>query len=389
MSRIETSMCYVKSIKPHFHKDELEIILVLQGEITYYKVERKVKVKAGEFVFANRFVPHYIESDGATILTSKIKIEEFAHIFPRIAYVEFMNFDELMVLDKPLKQRINQILEDFIIKDYLLNNSQDTNQKYFNEDLIAQLLFSHYQLISHLKKEDNYLKDDILDRYYLIVEYVWTHIHEKIVVDDVLKCVYMNGAYFSQFMKNISGNGFKEFATYRKLIVCVDMLIDTDMSMIDIADSVGIRDMKSFYIIFKRYFQISPAKYRAMMRKIQNDYELIDDLDIINNYIDQYCIHLNDNDNTIEKAYHYLYSFKKDLNTLEYEIIISPYQDMGDEIDETYQPYKYIYMLATIIENSTAKCVLRYPFWILKDQNHWNLLLTSLSSLAHAFGFNP
>ncbi|MCD7839901.1 MAG: cupin domain-containing protein, partial [Erysipelotrichaceae bacterium] len=103
MSRIETSMYHVKSIKPHFHKDELEIILVLKGEITFYKVERKVEVKAGEFVFANRFIPHYLESEDAIILTSKIKIDEFTHIFPRINFVEFMNFDELTVLDKPLK----------------------------------------------------------------------------------------------------------------------------------------------------------------------------------------------------------------------------------------------------------------------------------------------
>ncbi|MCD7893222.1 MAG: helix-turn-helix domain-containing protein, partial [Erysipelotrichaceae bacterium] len=282
MSRIETSMYQVKSMKPHFHKDELEIILVLKGEITYYKVERKVQVKAGEFVFANRFVPHYIESDNATILTSKIKIEEFKHIFPRIEYVEFMNFDELMILDRPLKQRINQILEEYIIKDYLLKDDQDSKQKYFNEDLIVQLLFTHYQLISHLNKKENYLKDDILDRYYLIVEYVWTHIHEKIVVEDVLKCVYMNGAYFSQFMKSVSGKGFKEFVTYRKLIICDEMLIETDNSMIEIADNVGIRDMKSFYIIFKRYFQTSPAKYRALIREVKDNFKKIDDMAIIN-----------------------------------------------------------------------------------------------------------
>ncbi len=161
MSRIETSLYHVKSMKPHFHKDELEIILVLKGEIIFHKVEREVNVKAGEFVFANKFIPHYLESEGAIILTSKIKIDEFTHIYPHIEFVEFMNFDELMVLDRPLKQRINQILEEYIIKDYILKDNIDSKQKYFNEDLIVQLLFSHYQLISHLNKKENYLKDDI------------------------------------------------------------------------------------------------------------------------------------------------------------------------------------------------------------------------------------
>ncbi|MCD7893819.1 MAG: hypothetical protein LUG60_08980, partial [Erysipelotrichaceae bacterium] len=88
--------------------------------------------------------------------------------------------------------------------------------------------------------------------------------------------------------------------------------------------------------------------------------------------------------------YYSLSSSEESLKTFgEYEIIISPYQDMGNEIDDSYQPYKYIYMLASIIENSSAKCVLRYPFWILRNQNHWNLLLTSLNSLIHTFGFNP
>ena len=85
----------------------------------------------------------------------------------------------------------------------------------------------------------------------------------------------MNPAYFSQFMKKINGEGFKSFASYRKLIRIMDYLLDDELSMSEIANAVGILNMKSFYALFNKYFAESPMKWKERMKETSDNYQIL------------------------------------------------------------------------------------------------------------------
>lgn len=300
---MNTQMVYIKSRKPHYHDDELEVILVLRGKITIHKVERVLTIGEGEFTFINRHIVHYIESEGAYILTSKIHLADFRHIFDKIEYVEFLNNDEVVEAQRPLKDFLNTVVIDSLVKDYLLTNKQDSlEDKMFNENYLVDVLFSCYQLISHIKKEIEHPTEELQQRYYFIVQYITTHLNEKIMVNDILKYVYMNPTYFSQFMKKIGGVGFKEFISYRKLIMILTFLIKPDYAMTDIASSLGMGDMKAFYSIFKRYFHMSPAKWREQALRKKDEYVVCMDDYIIHRFIERHHVGRQD-DNSLAKLY--------------------------------------------------------------------------------------
>ena len=86
-NRVKSTMLYVQTIKPHFSESNLEIILVLKGSITIQKVERVVTVNEGEFTLINRYIVHSIQSEGAYILSAKIRLSEFRDIFDKMEYV--------------------------------------------------------------------------------------------------------------------------------------------------------------------------------------------------------------------------------------------------------------------------------------------------------------
>ena len=237
MKRIIAEMMQIYSQKAHYHEEELEIILVLKGSITIHKIQRSVTIHENELTFINRFIAHRIESQGAYILSVKIKLSEFKDIFDKIEYVEFLNNDELRPLERPLKERLNAIVVDLLIKLY---HEEDSEERRFDEHNLMHMLFTSYQLISHTKTQEEYLTLDLQQRYYSIVEYIMVNMNQKIGVDDILKRFYMNPAYFSQFMKKINGEGFKSFASYRKLIRIMDYLLDDELSMSEIANAVGI-----------------------------------------------------------------------------------------------------------------------------------------------------
>ena len=265
-NRIRTNMLYVNTIKPHFQAEDVEIILVLKGTITIQKVERTIQVGEGEFTFINRNIVHSIESEGAYIISTKIRVSRFKHIFGKIEYVDFLNNDELLPIDRPLKNSLNENVVQLLINQYCFENNLyemvGPEAKLFNEECLVNMLFTSYQLITHLKQEEEYPTEKLQMRYYSVVEYVMNHSHQKIVVEDILKELYMNATYFSQFMKKVGGIGFKDFVQYRKLIIIQQYLLEQQVPMTEIANRVGIYDMKSFYNTFKRYFNQRPKTWR-------------------------------------------------------------------------------------------------------------------------------
>ncbi len=377
--RIQTNMLYVKSMKPHYHSDLLEIILVLDGEVEVYKAERKISLKKGQFTFVNRHVVHYLQSEGAHIISCKIKLSDFKYIYDKIEYVEFMAEGELRHLQKPLMGKLNTILIDNIIRlFYLRNQSYLLDEVDFNENQIMYSLYREYQLIAHMSNELHNTNDDIQDRYYFVVEYIMKNMNKKILTQDIVSQLYMNPTYFSQFMKKVGGAGFKEFVLYRKLLFILTYLIEDKYSMNEIASFVGITDMKSFYNIFKRSFHMSPAKWKNKISLIKDDFESYVDKDVLDRFILEFNIHKH-KDNTISKIYKELSVFKEKGNKLNgANLVVNPYEDMGKHIDPDYQVYKCLDCLVKTIKELDGTLILKYPYYYLKDQKQYDLLIKTM-----------
>ena len=56
------------------------------------------------------------------------------------------------------------------------------------------------------------------------------------------------------------------------------------------------------------------------------------------------------------------------------DIVLNPYLDMGEDIDEDYQVYKFLDVLVEQIKLSNAHFKLVFPFRYLKDSNQKQLL---------------
>lgn len=372
-SNMSTKMLYVKSLSPHYHQNELEILVVLKGTIHMYKLDRMEVIHQGQFVMVNKNITHWLKSNGAYVLISKIDLKRFRHIYEKIEYVEFYHIKE--TIDTDLKQRLNGVIIDCVIKNFIYQNFQIANQEItLNENQLMSTLYSFYRLNSFMKEDDEFVSNELLDRYYHVVEYVNKHIHEKIVVDDVLKHLYMNSTYFSQFMKKVGGWGFKEFVSYVKFTKVVQYLISGELTMTEIATEVGITDMKSFYNSFKKYFHMSPSKWRKSISHIENEYIYCFDDQILKEYIHKYNI-ANHQINTITKSYKTLLEYQMnnvDLN--EVKMFVRPYDDMKDYNSKYYQVYKNLTLLIKKADELGVKIDFVIPIHCLKDEEHENLL---------------
>ena len=60
------------------------------------------------------------------------------------------------------------------------------------------------------------------------------------------------------------------------------------------------------------------------------------------------------------------------------DIVLNPYLDMGEDIDEDYQVYKFLDVLVEQIKLSNAHFKLVFPFRYLKDSNQKQLLYDAI-----------
>lgn len=67
----------------------------------------------------------------------------------------------------------------------------------------------------------------------------------------------------SRTFKDLTGVGFKEYVTGKRLQRACDLLMTTDKTIIEVASLSGFENATYFTTVFKNEFGIPPSKYRT------------------------------------------------------------------------------------------------------------------------------
>ena len=95
-----------------------------------------------------------------------------------------------------------------------------------------------------------------------VLSYVEEHCRERVTLDEVADVVHLSPSRVRHVFRDVSGVGFKEYATRVRLAEAKRLLLATDMSVAEVAQSVGYTNVHQFYTVFHRYGSMSPAEYR-------------------------------------------------------------------------------------------------------------------------------
>lgn len=95
-----------------------------------------------------------------------------------------------------------------------------------------------------------------------VLSYVEEHCRERVTLDEVAEVVHLSPSRVRHVFRDVSGVGFKEYATRVRLAEAKRLLLATDLSVAEVAHSVGYTNVHQFYTVFQRYGSMSPAEYR-------------------------------------------------------------------------------------------------------------------------------
>ncbi len=95
-----------------------------------------------------------------------------------------------------------------------------------------------------------------------VLSYVEEHCRERVTLGEVAQVVHLSPSRIRHMFRDVSGVGFKEYATRVRLTEARRLLLATDLSVAEVAHAVGYTNVHQFYTVFHRYSSLLPAEYR-------------------------------------------------------------------------------------------------------------------------------
>ena len=92
--------------------------------------------------------------------------------------------------------------------------------------------------------------------------YIYDNYNKKLSLDDMALRFHISKSYLSKKFKRVTGFGFKEYIVNIRIKNACRMLLETDMSITDIAFECGFNDSNYFGDAFRHVKGVSPNKYR-------------------------------------------------------------------------------------------------------------------------------
>lgn len=99
-----------------------------------------------------------------------------------------------------------------------------------------------------------------------ILSFIENHYREPITQAQVAEKFYFNCSYFSKYFKQCTGMTYREYLSRYRVEQARVELLTTEKSVTEIALDNGFSDDRRFILNFKKYFDMTPLRYRKTKR---------------------------------------------------------------------------------------------------------------------------
>ncbi|MDY3983392.1 MAG: AraC family transcriptional regulator [Veillonellaceae bacterium] len=172
-----------------------------------------------------------------------------------------------------------------------------------DESDLYRLAAITYELIVSSRQRDKVSKP-LMERkevFEQMIAYIEAHYREKIELKDIARIGQYNESYASQFFKRHLGISFLEYVLRMRLREATVQLVNTELTIAQVALLCGFSDVKAFNKVFKNRFHSTPSEYRKTARsfgrktKLQEWKEFIssDDTEVIS-LLEDYVIEIKE-----------------------------------------------------------------------------------------------
>lgn len=247
-------------MQQHLH-NRIEIMYVIKGDCTVRCREEKVHMFAGDFILLNAGTAHALSVDnprGCMVLNIEFVFEKQRSPAPDFLTLYRNSTDLQKILSQQAEYyRIKDDGEVYRILFSALENSDAEKSNHFSLDLwMALLLLSCARLatLNLSQGSDDYIQS--------AKDYIAKNYFRDIRVADISEYIHIHPAYLQRLFKKRCGMSVIDYITQYRMEKAYYLLSRTNMSIVDIANSVGINSQQYFTRLFKKTMDITPKALR-------------------------------------------------------------------------------------------------------------------------------
>ena len=256
---------------PEFHMpfhvhSSFEIMYVTAGSCRIFCGEEVFQAEPNHFVFIGAQIPHRLEitpDRPCSILNLEFTFSNPEGTFPMSELLNrYGDFQEFWKKIPSYRQGTDMRNLGYALKDLIsqLQKSADSS------DFLLYLLYSRamaelaYSVVHekentglyHLKKACRYIDQNI---------------HETIRIPELAAYTGINKSYLQSLFSRILGCSIIEYINKKRLEEAAFLLINSSMSITDIAFSSGYNSRQHFAHTFEKYYGTGPLSYRKLHKR--------------------------------------------------------------------------------------------------------------------------
>lgn len=252
--------------EPHHHI-EYEIFYLVSGEAVIGIDNIELKLKAGNVVFINPGITHYV-----TKSSSDKKFHYYALAFD--SSVLGHEGDSIRnIFDSIHISRCLTLPENILTS--ITKAAEAEKKQVFGRELFEKTLL--FEIITYVIQSKQYVEitdtsktkpNHSINAIDVSLKYIHDHYRELITMDDLLKITTYSKSHFIRLFKKYTGMNLTDYINkYRIEKSCLDLLY-TNKNITEIATENGFNTVQYFSKIFKSYMNCTPKRYQKEGRNI-------------------------------------------------------------------------------------------------------------------------
>lgn len=223
----------------HFHK-KIELMYVQEGEKKVITNNKMIVLQTGDIFIADSYVIHsYLDSRNS---------KQICVVFPNIYLKNYFN----LYGDKVLKGNVIRDHEFTKGLEPLIKNLKDISEEnqLLYQGNIDMLLGYIVAKLGVEEKEFNYNLGLIGD----IITYINEHYREEINLEKLANHFGYSKYYFSRLFNNSMGTSITDYISIIRVNKVLEMLKNTDTTIVDAIFSCGFSSVPTFYRVLKKNY---------------------------------------------------------------------------------------------------------------------------------------
>ncbi len=160
----------------------------------------------------------------------------------------------------------NEEIQHFVLK--IFETNTESNSSISKNKLYLNVIFE--ELLSYLSNQDLFASlntssiDDVqqidIQRKWTIEKYVSHYYMHRNHTENLSQILALSPRHASRVIKELMGCTLKEMVLTQKMMVAMEYIKFTNMSLAHISDTLGYSTYYGFYTAFCKYFEISPEQ---------------------------------------------------------------------------------------------------------------------------------